>query len=216
MKNTIRSPYVKLRTGVTGKLIFIVAITLLPAILIQPVYCHMPLTGKWIGDYLVETTTKAVEVGEEVKVMIHLGNMKLAGFAPHDLNITVEFLQPDGNLSFGRYEAQSWATLPELYGQGPGYYKASSGPVFNEPGRYILRVRISGQGEADFEMNVIEQSRVSSLASLIENTIKAAVVGVIGGYILLHLWRRRKESAKRRKRLPYNTVTPPTYLLSCM
>lgn len=175
------------------KLALIVAAALLSVILVQPAYAHMPLTGKWIGDYLVDPT-RVVQVREEAKVTIHLGNMKLAGFAPPDLNVTVEFLELDSNVSLGRYEALSWANLPELYGLGPGYYRTPRGPVFDKPGGYNLRVSIAGQGEADFELQVVEQSRANP--SLIENMIRAVVVGVIGGYVLFHLWRRRRGSAK--------------------
>jgi hypothetical protein len=172
---------------------FIVAIALLSVMLVEPVYGDMPLTGKWIGDYLVNPSS-VVQTREEAKITIHLGNMKLGGFAPPDLNITVEFLEPNSNVSLGRYEALSWANLPELYGLGPGYYKTPRAPVFDKPGIYNLRVRIEHQGEADFELKVVEQS--GATPSLIENMIRAVVVGVIGGYVLFHLWRRRRGSAK--------------------
>jgi hypothetical protein len=113
--------------------------------------------------------------------------LKLGGFAPPDLNITVEFLEPT-NVSLGRYQALSWADLPELYGLGPGYYRTPRAPVFEKPGICSLRVRIEHEGEADFELRVVGQSGISSL---IENMVRAVVVVVVGGYVLFHLWRRR-------------------------
>jgi hypothetical protein len=172
---------------------FILTVALLSVILLEPVYGHMPLTGKWIGDYLVDPTS-LVQVREEAKITIHLGNLKLGGFAPPDLNITVEFLEPNSNVSLGRYEALSWADLPELYGLGPGYYRTPRAPVFDKPGIYSLLVRIEHQGEADFELKVVGQS--GGISSLIENMVRAVVVAVVGGYVLFHLWRRRRGTAK--------------------
>jgi hypothetical protein len=169
-----------------------VAAALLSVILVKPVYGHMPLTGKWIGDYLVDPTS-LVHVGEEAKITIHLGNLKLGGFAPPDLNITVEFLEPN-NVSLGRYEALSWADLPELYELGPGYYRTPRAPVLDKLGAYSLLVSIERQGEADFELKVVEES--GGISSLIEMMVRAVVVAVVGGYVLFRLWRRRRGSAK--------------------
>ncbi|MEM1524799.1 MAG: hypothetical protein QW372_05885 [Nitrososphaerales archaeon] len=181
-----------------GKLIsslLLLIILFLSIILSSFVNAHMPLTGKWIDDYLVDTTTKIIGVREEAKIIIHLGNMKYAGFAPSDLNIIVEFIDSNSNKVIGSYRALSWAENPEIYGNGPGYYKTQSGPLFNETGIYKVRVKIIDIGEAEFEISVVEKSMMSEIGILIGNVLRVGVFGAIVVYIFIYIWRKKLRKA---------------------
>lgn len=127
---------------------------------------------------MVDTVPKAAVVGEEARIIIHLGNIKTGGPVPTDLDITVEFLESGDVVE---------SCKAEPGGPEPGDYTTPIGHVYTEPGRYKIRVRMLGE-EADFEIKVVEQFEMSGL--MIWSAVGVVIVMVIAIVAVVRFLRR--------------------------
>ncbi|MFQ5710153.1 MAG: hypothetical protein ACE5GD_00085 [Candidatus Geothermarchaeales archaeon] len=142
----------------------------------------MPLTGERFGDYLVDTAPKVVVVGEEARLLLHIGNIKTGKTAPSDLDIVVEFLDPDTGVVLGSYETVPWTEVPAgraIAGFEIGDYLMLEGYVFDKPGRYPIRVKMLGQ-EAEYDIKVVEEFKGGfSIDPMIVGIIIVVVIALI-------------------------------------